>query len=130
MVNPIDNSKYYVEVKKDFTACIIEGGAAFWARPPEEISAGHQVLMVTIFESRENWLTQEMHPLGDEIITLMSGEVEFILNPGREEEKVRVKAGETIVIPKGTWHTAAIISQAVAQHILMGQGTQVKEMNK
>lgn len=130
MVNPIDNSKHYIEVKKDFTARIIEGGEAFWSRPLEEINAGHQDLMVTKFAYRENWPTQEMHPLGDEIITLMSGEVEYILSPGPEEECVRMKAGEMIVIPKGTWHTALVISQAVAQHILMGQGTQVKEINK
>ena len=66
-----------------------------------------------------------MHPHSDEIITLMEGELEFILNPGRNEERVRVRAGETVIIPKGTWHCVSVIKKSVAQHILMGQGTQV-----
>ena len=57
MINVIDNKKYYVKVKQDITAIIIEGGAAFWSRPPEEISAAHPELMVVKFAYKEDMAT-------------------------------------------------------------------------
>ena len=125
MVKVIDNGRYYVEVNKDFTATIFAGGEAFWSRPPEEISTAHPGLMVVKFAYTENPPTREMHPHSDEIITLMEGELEFTLNPGREEKRVRVRMGETVIIPKGTWHCVSVIKNSVAQHILMGLETQV-----
>lgn len=130
MAKVIKNTDYYVELTNDYTANVIEGGAAFWSRPPEETSATYPHLVIAQYEYAEDWQTQEMHPHCDEIVTLLAGEVEFVLDPGGEQETVALQAGETVIIPKGIWHTARILSKSVAQHILMGRGTQVKSVRK
>jgi mannose-6-phosphate isomerase-like protein (cupin superfamily) len=127
MGNVIKNTDYYVELTNDYTANVIEGGAAFWSRSPEEISENHPHLMIVQYEYTESWQTQEMHPYCDEIITLLSGEVEFVLDRDAGEERVPMHAGETLIIPKGVWHTGRVVSKAIAQHILMGRGTQIRK---
>lgn len=130
MTRVIRNTDHYVELTDDYTANVIEGGAAFWSRAPEEIEANHPHLMIAQFEYTQDWRTQEMHPHCDEIVTLLAGEVELVLNPDRDEERVSLKAGETVIIPKGTWHTGRTLGRALAQHILMGRGTQVASVSE
>lgn len=130
MVDVIKNTEQYVELTEEYIANIIDGGEAFWSRPPEEIEAAHPHLMMVQFESVKNWQTQEMHPHCDEIVTVLKGEAEFVFNPGLKEETVRVKAGETVIIPKGVWHTGKVTGKVVSQHILMGRGTEVKRLHE
>ena len=46
----------------------------------------------------------ELHPDADELLYLMSGRVEVVLELEDGERHVEVNAGEAIVVPRGTWH--------------------------
>jgi len=130
MVEVIDNNKQYIEIRPDFSATVIEGGDAFWSCTPEQLDAAHPWLMMIKYEYTRNWPAQEMHPDGDEIITVMEGAIEFILEPGPDEARIPVRAGATIIIPAGTWHSAAVTAKAVAQHLLMGRGTRHRSIGQ
>ena len=71
-----------------------------------------------------DWPTWEMHPAGDEVVCLLSGEASFVFDREGAEEVVRLRdPGSYVIVPKGTWHTARIASAARMLFITPGEGT-------
>ncbi|HEU4600155.1 MAG TPA: cupin domain-containing protein [Solirubrobacterales bacterium] len=60
------------------------------------ISMVHVVVLPGLGHDRHN------HPEADELLYILSGEGEQMLDDG---EPFRVSAGETVLIPKGVWHS-------------------------
>lgn len=46
----------------------------------------------------------EMHPDADELLFLVSGGVDVLLEVGGREQTLELKAGDACVVPKGVWH--------------------------
>jgi mannose-6-phosphate isomerase-like protein (cupin superfamily) len=46
----------------------------------------------------------EMHPDGDELLYVVSGRMDVILEEQGSETTVEVTEGQSLVVPKGTWH--------------------------
>jgi quercetin dioxygenase-like cupin family protein len=66
-----------------------------------------------------------MHPKGDEVVCLLSGSLDFVLEMGREERRVSLeKAGQFVLVPKGIWHTAKVAEPSRLLFITAGEGTQ------
>lgn len=64
-------------------------------------------------------LEYHRHPNGDQIFFVHEGEGTFYLDGG-SEESIDLKAGVTVLAPKGVWHkvvasTELVISQATVQ---------------
>jgi quercetin dioxygenase-like cupin family protein len=87
----------------------------------------HNEYLVTTSAFEQNWPTWEQHPNGDEIVILLSGAVDFILETPDGNKKLEVrKAGEYAFVPKGTWHTANPLAPTTMLFITAGEGTQVR----
>ena len=87
---------------------------------------GHMLVSKHAFEG--DWPTWEKHPAGDEIVVLMEGEAVFLLDRGEREERVVLSnAGEYVLVPKATWHTAKVAKHAVLLFITPGEGTENEE---
>ena len=54
---------------------------------------GHQ--LVSLYEFNDDWSSWEVHPKGDEIVVLLSGEITFVLDIDGEHKRCRprIKAG-------------------------------------
>lgn len=87
----------------------------------------HNEYLVTTFHFENNWTSWEQHPNGDEIVILLSGAVDFILElpDGLQKFEVR-KPGEYAFVPKGTWHTANPLQPTTMLFITAGEGTQTR----
>ncbi|HEU4951418.1 MAG TPA: cupin domain-containing protein [Holophagaceae bacterium] len=71
-----------------------------------------------------DWPTWEMHPKGDEILYLLSGEATLHLYAdGVERELPFNTPGGCVIIPKGVWHTAKVRSACTLLFITPGEGT-------
>lgn len=46
----------------------------------------------------------EVHPAGDEVLYLLSGAMDLILDEPKGERRVRLRAGEACVVPRAVWH--------------------------
>ncbi len=71
----------------------------------------------------EPWPNWEMHPKGDEIVHCISGRCAFITETADGTQSVELTAGQTVVVPRGTWHTARPDESADLLHITYGTGT-------
>jgi mannose-6-phosphate isomerase-like protein (cupin superfamily) len=46
----------------------------------------------------------EMHPAGEELLYLLGGALDIILQERRGERLIRLQAGEACIVPRGLWH--------------------------
>jgi mannose-6-phosphate isomerase-like protein (cupin superfamily) len=82
-------------------------------------------LLVASFAFDSDWTAWEMHPAGDEIVCLLSGEATLALDRGDREEIVHLAApGAFVIVPKGTWHTARTGVPTRMLFVTPGAGTQ------
>ncbi|MEQ8232260.1 MAG: cupin domain-containing protein [Gammaproteobacteria bacterium] len=80
--------------------------------------------LVAIHEFSRPWGTWEMHPAGDEIVVLLSGQVRFRVRDEAGERSVELsQAGEFLVVPKGRWHTAETAVTTRLLFVTPGEGT-------
>ncbi len=97
------------------------GGAP--AGPEAEQVAQGNGWLVGLHHYGENWPLWEMHPEADEIVHVVAGAFEFVLDLGGPEARAQVSAGQTLVVPRGAWHRAIVHSPGDAVHITFGRGT-------
>ncbi len=89
--------------------------------------SGHE--LISCYEFDKDWSSWEIHPHGDEIVILLSGEVTFVLQLENEEKSVSLNtAGTYLIVPKNIWHTAKTHVKTKMLFITPGQGTQHKSV--
>ncbi len=67
----------------------------------------------------------EMHPDGDELLYLLDGEMELIIDDGDEatmgaETTVRLVTGDVFVMPRGVWHRLEALAPSRLLHATPG----------
>ena len=69
-----------------------------------------------------------MHPDGDELLYLVSGRIDVILEDGGDVETVGVQrvealqAGDAILVPRGVWHRVDVREPSHLVHVTPGPG--------
>ncbi|WNG35545.1 hypothetical protein F0U61_19115 [Archangium violaceum] len=122
----------YVHLGDGGTATPIEVTESFWSdlsqgRHPE-LERGR---LISHFSFDEDWSTWEMHPHGDEIVLLLSGAVDFVLEQGPREKVVRLRTpGSFVLVPRGVWHTAKALERSSILAITAGEGTQHRPVTR
>ena len=113
----------YIHLKPDDSARTLEGGARFWAGIAERRDLDEGRLMGASDQSRD-WDHWERHPVGEEILTLLSGEMELVLDEPGGERRVVLKAGQTFVVPRGIWHRGIVKEPGRLMFVTPGAGTE------
>lgn len=82
-------------------------------------------LLVSSFSFDSDWPSWEVHPAGDEIVCLLSGNATLVLDRDGAEEAVHLREpGSFVIVPKGTWHTARTSVATRMLFVTPGEGTQ------
>jgi mannose-6-phosphate isomerase-like protein (cupin superfamily) len=119
-----DLTTTYVVARPDGDVPRIPVDDSFW---PEVMAGGHPELnggwMIGAFDYTSDWDSWERHPIGDEIVTLLAGRVEMVLDLDGRQWSVPVEAGRTVIVPRGAWHRAIVHEPGRAIHITLGEGT-------
>ncbi|WP_438864849.1 cupin domain-containing protein [Neptunicella sp.] len=90
---------------------------------------GHELIASYDFDS--DWGSWEMHPQGDEVVILLSGEATFVIDDGQQLHSLTLQqSGEYVIVPKGLWHTAKTSVATRMLFITPGEGTQHKADEK
>ncbi|WP_421989505.1 cupin [Qipengyuania sp.] len=86
---------------------------------------GREGRLVSQHTFTEGWPSWEMHPLGDEVVICIAGEMVLTQEfPGGRRESVTLTPGEYAINPPGVWHIADVEDEASAIFITAGEGTQ------
>ena len=54
--------------------------------------------------------TQEMHPEADEVLLLISGAIDVVLEEADGERTIALEAGHAAIVPRGVWHRLVVRS--------------------
>jgi mannose-6-phosphate isomerase-like protein (cupin superfamily) len=118
-----DLASTYIQLDDGPAAMAIEVDEEFWERidTRPELQGGR---LVGTFHNAADWDVWEMHPAGDEVVSLLSGAVDVVLDEGSDERVVALRPGATCIVPRGVWHTANVHTPGDTLHITRGAGTQ------
>lgn len=64
----------------------------------------------------------EMHPDADEVLFLISGRVDVVLEEDGAESSVEVLPGQAVVVPRGVWHRVLVREPSQLLHVTPAPG--------
>ena len=100
-------------------------GMEWYAAYAERNAAdGPEGRLVSLYSFSENWTSWENHPMGDEVVICVTGEITLIQEVADGTASVTLRAGDYAIIPRGVWHTADTADHATALFITAGMGTE------
>jgi mannose-6-phosphate isomerase-like protein (cupin superfamily) len=113
----------YVQLKDGGGTSQVEAGNDFWARLPgrAELAEGRLVWAAAQVRDSANW---EMHPQGDEVVYLLSGAIDLVVQAGEAERTVTLRPNNACIVPKGIWHRIVVQKPANVLSITPSAGTQ------
>ena len=123
---PFDLQSTYTHILEN-RATTFSGGPDFWAGRTAKTLADLSEeggWLVGIYANPETWETWEMHPQGDELVQLLSGAIDLVMELPDGERVVSLRGREAIVVPQGVWHTAVVREPGETLHLTCGAGTQ------
>jgi mannose-6-phosphate isomerase-like protein (cupin superfamily) len=68
--------------------------------------------VLSVFDYAAPWTYWERHPVGVELVHVLSGSVVFHLEDRRGRRAVDLVAGQSLLVPEGAWHRAHIARPA------------------
>lgn len=117
----------FVVMRPDKNATVERFDAELYTRLDRDYDGfkGHELISCHFFS--EDWPSWEIHPNGDEVVILLSGEVTMVLALAEGEQAISLEEqGSYVIVPANIWHTARTNSGAKLLFITPGEGTQHK----
>lgn len=125
MIHSIANE--FIVMSPDKRATIETADQDLYQRLDERYNnfSGHE--LISHYEFSADWDASEMHPHGDEVVMLLSGEASLILQFDTGDEAFFLKnVGDYVIVPKGVWHTARTSVPTKLLFITPGEATEGK----
>lgn len=124
-----DLSETYVQLRPAYSSKLWKAEEFWPAVHSGQIENSGFGLLVSTYFFDKDWTTWEVHPTGDEIVYLIEGEIDLILEMDGFERRIRLEQLKATVIPKGIWHRAIVHRPSSALHITPGDGTQNRALS-
>jgi len=80
--------------------------------------------MLATFHMTQSMTTWELHPEGDEILHLLSGALDIVLQEAEGERVIALESGTTCVVPRGVWHRQIVRAPGDLLSVTYGRGTE------
>lgn len=118
----------FVVVKPDLLADTVPLTDSIWLDLDANYDNFRSHTLIASFAFADDWPTWEIHPHGDEIVSLIAGDVEMLLHLPDGNRSVRLtQPGEFVVVPKGVWHTAKVFEPSQMIFVTPGEETENRE---
>ena len=117
-----DPREVFVDLAPDGRAKALPVGADFWPALMEGkiVLAGRLLSAYALEADIDHW---ECHPAGEEILLMVSGEVDVLLDREGRIDRVSLAAGRMMMVPPGIWHTFDLRVPGTLLAITPGEGT-------
>lgn len=100
---------------------VIDGDFRTNADSRKELREGRLMGAVRITTDISHW---EMHPEGEEILYLVSGALDVVLQEESGDRTVELRDGGVCIVPRGVWHTQIVHAPSELVFVTPGRGTQ------
>jgi mannose-6-phosphate isomerase-like protein (cupin superfamily) len=116
-------SSIYVHLADDGGAIPVQVDDSFWAKISSRVDL-HGGRLVGVTHQAGDWPKWERHPSGDELLVLLSGAVDIVLQDQEGERIVELRRGAAYIVPRGVWHRFIVCTPGDVLFITPGSGTQ------
>jgi mannose-6-phosphate isomerase-like protein (cupin superfamily) len=121
---PFSLENTFVHLKDVGAASALSIGPDFWntmgARG--DLQTGRLVWTTRFDKDMPHW---EMHQAGDELLVVVSGAIELVLQgDGRSDRVVELGAGQAFLVPFGIWHRVRVKTPSEILFVTPGKGNQ------
>ena len=121
----------YIALGAEGAAVIVPGGDAFWrslgTANDRSGADDPNSRIVMSFTYEGDWSQWEMHPAGDEVVYVLSGQVTFVLEIDGQPHDLVVEQNNYAIVPRGIWHTARVHAPSRMLFITPGEQTQHRD---
>ena len=115
----------FVVLGPEQSATGVDVTATIWEDLDRKFDHFKRHLLVARFDFEADWSSWEMHPAGDELVVLLAGRADLILDQAGQHVVTSLsEPGSFVVVPKGVWHTARTSTPTSMLFVTPGQGTQ------
>ena len=121
-----DFTENYVSLGAEGEIKSYGGGDSFWNLSGEQLNKIGENWLITEFHFEEDWKTWEMHPNGEEIVYLLTGSMDLILDKDGNQEIIELRGKGSVIIPQNTWHTAKVFEPSNMLIITLGKDTKTR----
>lgn len=128
MHDPLQIASNFVVMSKKFDAETVEVSPTLYSRLEERYGDFAGRLLISSYTFEDDWPTWEIHPNGDELVVLVSGDVELVLAADHADESMHlIEPGSFVIVPRGVWHTAKVHKPTQMLFVTPGEGTDNRE---
>lgn len=114
----------FVVMRPDQTAAAVDVTPTIWEELDQRFDNFRGHLLIARFDFDADWPSWEIHPAGDEIVVLLSGYADMVLERGGTHQLSSLSMpGSFLIVPKGTWHTARTKVPTSMLFVTPGEGT-------
>lgn len=115
----------YVVLEENGDAIPVEVSDRFYVDLAAKFGDFKGKRLISHYTFNKDWDSWEMHPAGEEVVCLLSGRVDFVLEQdGGEKTLALSSSGAYLLVPRGIWHTAKVHEPSSVLFITPGAGTQ------
>jgi quercetin dioxygenase-like cupin family protein len=96
-----------VHLAPELELSVLHRADEYWSHTFErpEMAEG-RILSVSEYDT--TWTWWERHPIGDELLYVIAGEIDLQLDDGVATTVQRLRKGEAAIVPTGAWHRAVV----------------------
>jgi len=120
-----DLTRSYVQLDDGPAARQLAVDAGFWQRLGEREALQHGRL-VMIGRGDSDWQHWEMRPDGDELVCLLSGAVDMVLETDDGERVVALRDRGAVIVPQDAWHRAVVHATGELLFVTRSAGTRLR----
>ncbi len=120
---PIDTVAEYILLGANGATAVVDGGERFWSQSPGQLDRFGRGWLVSEYLYTEDWPHWEVHPEADELVYVLEGDVELLLELRDGVQHLRVRGRGLVIVHRGVWHTARVHAPSRLLHVTMGAGT-------
>ena len=120
-----DLESTYVNLVGGDAATRLEVTEDFWPRLVAGEYDVERLMGVLSIDRDTHW---EMHPEGEELLTVLTGRMVVVLEEPGGEREIELPAGKTCLLPRGTWHRLCAKEPGRLLFITAGKDTQMRPL--
>jgi len=133
-----DPARTYAFLEDEGGAVVLPGGAEFWsalaAGPPFPPDVGRVVSgsgwLAALYALDVDGAAWERHPNGAELLLMVTGEMDLVLEGPGGEVTVRMPAGRAFVVPRGAWHRQVVRVPGTYVGVTFGKGSEHRPLGE
>ncbi len=117
----------YINLRPDDSATTVRIDRRFWATIDKLTDLDDGRLM-GVTPQITDWPHWERHCGGDEVLVMLSGEMDIVLETEKGERRTKLKAGQAFVVPRGVWHRGRARKPGLLLFVTPGAGTEHRSL--